>query len=79
MGWNINLFGLKLTGTGEFRFWWLLLLIPISILLITFLATLALYAFVQLTGLLVFSWMNVLWTLILLLAAKYVFGSYSGG
>jgi len=52
----------------------LLILSIIAILLYYGLACLTLYAFVQLTGFLTFSWENGLWTAILLSVAFITFG-----
>jgi hypothetical protein len=53
----------------------LILLSIIAILLYYGISCLTLYAFVQLTGFLSFSWINGLWTFILLAVAYITFGA----
>lgn len=73
-----------MTGKGSFNFMWmrctatskigLIFLSLICILMVYLTSCLVLYAFVQLTGSLSFSWTNGLWTMILLSMSYIIFG-----
>lgn len=61
----------KATAKTKIR---LIILSILSIVLYYFVSCLTLYSFVQLTGFLTFSWINGLWTAILLGVAFITFG-----
>lgn len=69
---KLKMLGLELAGAITF----VLLLIGLIFLSLYILSCIVLYAFVELTGYLEFSWENGLWTMILLITAKYIFGSH---
>ena len=65
------MFGVKYEGLWI----WAILIVVVVVIAAYLLSCLVLYAFVHLTGHLSFSWINGLWTFILLVTAVVVFSS----
>jgi chromate transport protein ChrA len=71
---EISMFGLKHKASGGvLGIAAVLVFVLAAFLLIFLLAALVLYSFHELTGLLTFSWLNSIYTAILLIVAKYTF------
>ena len=73
--WNVNLFGLKIKGSGEPPKWYVVLMMMVGIAILAYLVlALVLYASIQLYPWVDFSWVNAFWFAIVVAAAKFIFG-----
>lgn len=70
---KLKMMGLELAGKITF----VILLLGVIFLGLYILSCIVLYAFVQLTDKLEFTWENGFWTMILLITAKFIFGSHA--
>ncbi len=75
MSYELKFFGVKVKFREDPPGWLLLLFFPAAAVVWYLISALILFAFIQLFGTLLFSWLNVLWFAILLGALRWLVGS----